>query len=240
MMLNKTFTIAAVLLSLGLATTASAQNSEQAFQNAFDQQASSSQFDFLDAATWIAPLRNIPGAVPQGGPSGLNAWQPSTWTVEKFLKPAPIPKFDLSRPSGWVVFLKPETYTGMMNPATYSQFMLPEYWAQFINPVTYLSWLNPFEYVEFLNPLVYLQWMNPGAYASYMNPINYLEPFNPVNYLVYINPKTYLEWVNPEAYTMKGMMNGETNPIDILDPSTWMNSLVTTYDPFNPVSFVKN
>ncbi len=239
-MLKKTFTAATFALSLGFAATATAQNTEQDVQGMWNGQASNSQFDILDAATWVAPLKGIPGAVPEGQPSSINLWQADTWTLEAFLKPAPIPKFDLSRPSGYAVFLKPSTYAGMMNPATYSQFMLPEFWVPLVNPVSWLSWMNPFEYVEFLNPLAYMQWMNPVAYTDFMNPINYLEPFNPVNYLVYMNPKTYLEWFNGEAYTFKGMMNGQTNPIDLLDPTSWNNSVTTTYDPFNPITWLGN
>ncbi len=221
-------------MGLGLASASSADD----VQAMWNDQATDVEFSALDAATWIAPLRQVPGLVPESNPSTFNAWIPSTWTMESFLKPAPIPKFELSRPSGWAVFAKPETYAGLMNPATYSQFMLPEFWVQFVNPVSWLSWLNPYEYVEWVNPLTYLQWMNPVAYADFFNPINYAQPMNPVNYLVYMNPKTYLEWFNGEAYTLTGAMSATTNPIDIMVPATWTDSLASSYDPFNPASWL--
>jgi hypothetical protein len=236
-MLKQQITAASLLLALTAGANSMAQETPQSWQ---DQWNSGVEFDILDAATWVAPLKSIPGLVVDGQAYDFNPWSPQTWTVESFLKPAPTPRFELSRPSGWVVFLKPESYAGMMNPATYSQFILPEFWTQFVNPVSYLSWMNPFEYTEFLNPLVYLQWANPLAYAPLMNPVNYASPANPVNYVSYVNPKAWLEWLNPSAYSLKGFMNAETAATDLLNPGSWTNTSVTTFDPFNPASWLAN
>lgn len=238
-MIKRTITTAALALGLGLSAVSGAQTAEQDWQKQWSGGAEGG-FSILDAATWVAPLKGVPGAVPSAKAYSFDPWRPDTWTAKSFVQAAPTPKFEVSRPSGWVAFLKPSTYAGMMNPATYSQFMLPEFWVQFVNPISYLSWMNPFEYTEFFNPLVYLQWINPGAYAPFMNPVNYAEPFNPVNYLTFVNPKAYLEWFNPEAYTLKGFMTGDSNAIDLLDMSTWTNSVATTFDPFNPTSWLAN
>lgn len=239
-MLKRSFTATALALSLGFAAATNAQDTEPKLQEMFNSDASSSQFDILDASTWVSSVKNIPGMVPESKPSNWNSWKMSTWTLEEFMKPAPVPKFELARPSGWAVFMKPSSYAGMMNPAMESQFMLPEFWVQFVNPVNWISWVNPVEYVDFINPLTYLQWMNPAAYKDFMNPVNYMQPANPVNYLVYMNPKTYLEWFNGEAYSLKGMMSMTDHPVDIMNASTWTDSVATTYDPFNPSSWLGN